>query len=144
MSPSAPIPPVTSVWLHLRAITLVIGVRLALLLAPSKSVLQSVARSTARRLAKRRSPDLAARRVATAVVRCSRVVPGASCLTQALAGQALLASYGHEAQFKVGVARDADGRFSAHAWLELNATPILGERGIERFTPLPDLQQVID
>lgn len=124
--------------------TLVLGVRLALLLAPSKAVLQAVARSTARRRARRPSRNLAPRRVANAVVRCSRIVPGATCLTQALAGRALLASYGHDAHFKVGVARDADGRFSAHAWLELDATPILGERGIERFTPLPDLQQVID
>jgi Transglutaminase-like superfamily len=141
---SSRIPSPAGLWLHLRALALVGTVRVALWLAPSRAVLSTVTRSVARRRARRQRTAITPRRVVAAVVRVSRVVPTATCLTQALAGQALLASYGHDARLKVGVARDDAGAFSAHAWLELDATPILGERGIEQFTPMPDLQRVIE
>jgi hypothetical protein len=54
--------------------------------------------------------------IAWAVRRSARLVPGASCLTQALAVQFLLARRGFKSIIKVGVREDA-GKILAHAWL---------------------------
>ena len=62
-------------------------------------------------------------RTAWGVNHAARFVPGASCLTQALAAQLLLARSGHRSQIQVGVAKGDDGRFVAHAWFERDAHP---------------------
>ncbi|TIR45534.1 MAG: lasso peptide biosynthesis B2 protein, partial [Mesorhizobium sp.] len=46
------------------------------------------------------------RRVAWGVAAAARYVPGASCLTQALAGQYLLARQGKASTISIGIARD--------------------------------------
>jgi len=56
-----------------------------------------------------------------------RYIPQATCLTQALAGKMLLATFGHESCLKIGVSRDQEGKFQAHAWLEDRGGTILGE-----------------
>ena len=77
------------------------------------------------------------RDVVWAVVAVSRRVPRATCLTQALAAQRLLADVGVRAELRIGVARDAGGAFEAHAWLEHEGRIVLGEvDGMERFTTL--------
>jgi hypothetical protein len=75
-------------------------------------------------------------RLAWSVSAASRLVPRASCLTQALAGQKLLARHGHPARLHLGVARGDRGQFEAHAWLEAEGQIILGDRERRRFTPL--------
>ncbi len=55
----------------------------------------------------------------------SRVVPGATCLTQALSLHYLLARFGYPSIVQVGV-RTRDGNFSAHAWVEHDEQPFLG------------------
>jgi len=57
----------------------------------------------------------------------ARWVPGATCLTQALATQTLLARHGYPAGLRIGVMRDARGRLAAHAWLAWQGAVILGE-----------------
>ena len=81
------------------------------------------------------------RRVAWAVRNAARLVPRASCLTQALAGQLILARRGKSSQVRIGVARDEKGRFVAHAWLVSEDRIVLGggEEDIRGFTPLADL-----
>ncbi|MDQ1260873.1 MAG: hypothetical protein QG575_54 [Euryarchaeota archaeon] len=64
-----------------------------------------------------------------------RYVPQATCLTQALAGKMLLATFGHESCLRIGVARDQEGKFLAHAWLEDHGRTILGESE-SKFIPL--------
>jgi hypothetical protein len=64
-------------------------------------------------------------------------VPRASCLTQALAATLILARHGHAATLRVGVAKDPDGSLRAHAWLESEGAPILGEPAPGAFTPFP-------
>lgn len=66
-------------------------------------------------------------RIVSAVRRCSRVVPRATCLTQALAARKLLEKEGHAADLKIGVAKDGS-ILRAHAWLELDGRIILGKR----------------
>ena len=81
------------------------------------------------------------RRVSWGVRNAARVVPGASCLTQALSAQYLLARAGHRSQIQVGVAQDAKGRVLAHAWLISNGSVVVGgsARDIQRYKFLADL-----
>ena len=83
----------------------------------------------------------ALRRVGWGVRNASRLVPRASCLTQALAAQFLLARSGHESRIRIGVAKDATGKFLAHAWLISDGRLVIGGRSSElrRYRSLVDL-----
>lgn len=75
--------------------------------------------------------------VVWSVVAVSRRVPRASCLTQALVAERMLADAGIAVELRVGVARDVEGAFEAHAWLEHEGRIVLGEvEGMERFMTL--------
>ncbi|TAJ88711.1 MAG: lasso peptide biosynthesis B2 protein [Reyranella sp.] len=65
----------------------------------------------------------------------ARRVPGATCLSSALALQRLLSSAGHPSQIHIGVIRDASG-FMAHAWLVHDGVVVIGEEEHERYTHL--------
>jgi hypothetical protein len=84
-------------------------------------------------------PPETARRIGWAVRNVARLVPGASCLTQALAAQYLLARAGCRSELQVGVARDASGRFLAHAWLVSDGRVVIGgtSRELARYALLP-------
>lgn len=88
-----------------------------------------------------RSPASELQRVAWGVKAAARMVPRASCLTQAVAGQLLLARAGLRSDVRIGVAKDDKGKFSAHAWLMSDDRIVLGATAadLERFTPLTDL-----
>ena len=73
--------------------------------------------------------------MAWAVEHAARIVPGATCLTQALAAEVMLRRTGGRPDLRFGVARDA-GDFEAHAWLELGGRVLVGDHGIERYSPL--------
>lgn len=74
--------------------------------------------------------------VVWAVGRASRVVPRATCLTQALAAHILLARSGHRSRLKIGVARTSGRGLRAHAWLESDGAVLLGGSCNEAYTPL--------
>ena len=75
-----------------------------------------------------RTNDLGRRhRVATAVRMVSRCVPGASCLTQALATQLILRLKGDVLPLQLGVAWSKGGNFEAHAWLESEGKVLIGD-----------------
>lgn len=78
-----------------------------------------------------------AERIAWCVSVVSRYIPGATCLTQALTTQIFLVRRGHESVLRIGVGRDSNGVFAAHAWVEEHGRIIIGELGHEGFTPLP-------
>ncbi len=61
-----------------------------------------------------------------AVKVASRYLPGATCLTQALAAQALLTQSGFPSQVEIGVARDDRRRLQAHAWVVCHGQVVLG------------------
>lgn len=67
-------------------------------------------------------------RIVWAVMTSSRAIPGATCLTQAIAAQTMLARRGEEARVHIGVAKNADkaGKFEAHAWVEHAGQIIIG------------------
>jgi hypothetical protein len=83
--------------------------------------------------------DAAARdRTIWAVETVSRQFPAiGTCLMQALAIHALLARQGYDSNLRIGVTRDSDGKFMAHAWLEKNGVILIGESGHQNYTPLP-------
>ena len=85
----------------------------------------------------------------------SRYLPGATCLTQAIAAQALLTHSGFPSQVEIGVAKerkdDRDNRsdkadkaktedesrgFHAHAWVVCKGQVVLGGRQLERYNSL--------
>ena len=69
---------------------------------------------------------------------CSRYVPYASCLTQALAAKRLMHNAGHRAAIKYGVTRGG-GSFEAHAWLEVDGKIVLGKQPFHyRYAVLKD------
>jgi hypothetical protein len=68
-----------------------------------------------------------AERRAWAVRVASRLVPRATCLTQALALCGWLQREGCGSIVQIGVANE-NGRFSAHAWVEYGGIPLLTTR----------------
>lgn len=81
-------------------------------------------------------------RIAWAVRNASRVVPQASCLTQALAAQYLLGRAGHPSRVRIGMAQDQSGAILAHAWLVSDGRVVIGgsDRTVARYTFLTDLE----
>ena len=65
-----------------------------------------------------------------------RRVPQATCLTQALTGQVLLAQKGYASRLWLGVTKDPKGKLMAHAWLEHENSVILGESVQDAHIPL--------
>ena len=61
-----------------------------------------------------------------AVKAVSRYVPVATCLTQALALQWLLARSGHTSRIHLGARKDVEGKFAAHAWVECEDRVVIG------------------
>jgi hypothetical protein len=122
-------------WLLLRAAGLVAAVRLALFLLPFPLVRRAVARA-----GESSHPQLAnirPRRLSWAVQASARRIPKATCLTQALALQALLAQAGRHGDLHIGVAHDTSRVFEAHAWVEYEGEILIGDNGeLARYAPI--------
>ena len=65
-------------------------------------------------------------KITWALMVASRYVPVATCLTQALAGQILLAQHGEPALLQIGVAKNEGGKLEAHAWVESRGRIVIG------------------
>ena len=74
-------------------------------------------------------------RIGWAVRSAARFVPGATCLPQALAAEAILRRRGHPADLRLGVTRGDHG-VEAHAWVESYGRVIVGDGDLDRFEPL--------
>jgi hypothetical protein len=79
--------------------------------------------------------------ISNAIRSCARIVPGASCLTQALAAEVLMKRREHACALRLGVARNGDGRLRAHAWLESNGVAVVGG-GLSDYTLLPTFESL--
>jgi hypothetical protein len=118
----------------LRAAIVVMTVRLALLVLPFRRVHAFMA---VQRLESQRPGRAPARQWAWAVGVVARRIPGASCLTQALALQWLLAREGQAAIIHLGVAKQAAAGFEAHAWLESGGEILIGgDESLDRYSPI--------
>ena len=77
------------------------------------------------------------RRVRWAVEAAARHLPlSLTCLPQALAATWMLQARGYAPRMHYGVTTSDTGGFKAHAWVELDDTPVIGHRGATRFTLL--------
>jgi hypothetical protein len=56
----------------------------------------------------------------------SPYIPGATCLTQALAALTLLGHFGQPASLRFGIARQECGELTAHAWVETEGKTVIG------------------
>lgn len=122
------------------ALILVAACRVALHVVPSSRVRHLAARPAVR------SPSLSQfppERLAWAVGAAARRIPGATCLTQALALHRLLAKAGHAAEIRIGVAKGERGRLDSHAWVVCHGTVLSGDDGdLGRFEPILSLGTV--
>ena len=64
---------------------------------------------------------------------CSRYVLYASCLTQALATRTLLQMKGQRSYLKIGVKKNENEKFAAHAWVEIEGRIIIGKHPYHHF-----------
>jgi hypothetical protein len=69
-----------------------------------------------------------------------RYIPGATCLSQALALQAMLADSGLEASVQIGVRRAPHAEFKAHAWVSFQGEIVLGGPDVSDYVHLTVLE----
>ena len=117
--------------LLLRALFLVSAVRLGLFLLPFRILQRFTKRGSGKSSAVR-----SAAKCVWAVRAVSRYVPGATCLTQALAAQALLAQSGYGSRIEFGVRNDEHSGFLAHAWLVCGEQIVIGGAQANGYFPL--------
>jgi hypothetical protein len=134
--------PSSDILLLAEALLTVSAVRVALWLFPFRFVHGWLSRIKRDLLSRRIRIHSGVGRVVWAVRVVSRVVPRATCLTQAIAAQLLLALAGEPSTLRIGVARRDKGAFEAHAWIEHDDTIIIGGSTRKGFTPLPELSEV--
>ncbi len=61
----------------------------------------------------------------------ARVLGDGTCLTQALTARQLLQVNGYPAELRIGVAKQADGKLAAHAWVESEGEIVIGGTAAE-------------
>ena len=111
--------------LLVRTALLLLGVRLALAVAP----FGRVERATQRLMAA--TPGATHKRVPRerlvwAVKAASGPIPGPRCLTQGLVLKVLLERHGYPACLRMGFAKDGGDTFEGHAWVESQGQVVLG------------------
>jgi hypothetical protein len=72
-----------------------------------------------------------------AVSIASRYVPQATCLTQAVALHILLKRGGFQSRVRIGVSKN-NRKFESHAWVENQGQIVLGDLGLQQYTPMLD------
>lgn len=72
--------------------------------------------------------------VGQAVASAAQYVPGALCVSQALATQVMLARRGEPSIIHFGFLRSQAGAVEGHAWLEVDGAVVIGDMGLDDFT----------
>lgn len=120
--------------MYLRAYFTLVRVRATLTFLSFRQIAASRPRKT-------RATSMTPVEIAAVISRVSRLVPGATCLTQAASAHYILKLYGHPSTIRVGVRPAKDNRFAAHAWLLHDDRIILGgdENSLAGYKILTDL-----
>lgn len=80
-------------------------------------------------------------RTARALQRAAHWLPSATCLPQALAGNAMLSLQGYESRVRIGVAALPGRRLRAHAWLLCGDDIVVGDsEELTDFVTMTDLR----
>jgi hypothetical protein len=129
--------PLPELRLFAAAAALLPVIRLLLLVAPFEAVHRRT-RAAPRAIAAPPREDGAVASVVWSVRAAARRIPFATCLSQALAVQFLLARRGIESTLWLGARRTEVGRFSAHAWVQCGGRFVIGgpTEGFSLFPPL--------
>ncbi len=117
-------------------------IRVALYVHPFNHVQRRYARRTHPKAstATPHAHGIEARAIGIAVRRASRLVPGATCLPQALTTRVMLERHGIPNELLIGVAKTDDGTLEAHAWIEVDDKVIIGNlNDLSRFHRMPEL-----
>ena len=123
-------------WLVVEAIVLIGLVQAGLRVLPFATLLRllAAAKRVRRRARTRHS------RIAWAVDRAARLVPGRTCLTDALAADVMLCRRGCQSFLRIGVKprRGGAGPLEAHAWVESDGSIVAGElETLDEYWRLP-------
>ena len=121
-------------------LVMIVLIRLLLWVLASRTSLRLVRRLAALGPRAARAVRPPAERLAWMVSAASRVVPRATCLTQAVAGQLLLRHYGYDSSLCLGVAKSTSADFLAHAWIEHDQRVLVGGGYSGAFVRLPALR----
>lgn len=125
-----------------QSLLFVLGIRLGLWILPFRWLNGWLAKVGAANLDSRPVNWITIHNVARSVRSCSRYVPHASCLTQALATQTLLRLRGLDSQLRFGVDKDENRKLIAHAWVESNGKIIIGKLAdLHRYSVLSQKQE---
>lgn len=126
-------------FLYLRTWLLLFRIRLMLWVLPYRRWRQ-IAAQMIRVENERQLERPQVNQITRAVRVMSKYVPQASCLTQALAAQTLLANEGQRSQLRVGVTQNG-GKLEAHAWVQIDGRVVIGGReSVVRFSAFPTLE----
>ena len=117
--------------LFLRALGLVLGVRIGLFVLPFRTLQRLTAKPVLQG-----ATLCPIGRCVWAVRAASRYVPRATCLTQALAGQRILAASGYESHVEIGVGKDEHRRFRAHAWVVCGGEIVIGHEEADQYVSI--------
>ena len=128
-----------------RAAFLILFIRLGLQLMPFRTLRRLLSKMGRVRQDALPPDEVSIRQVVWAVSAAGRRMPWAStCLTRALAAQVMLGRLGEPTALSIGVAKDEQDKFKAHAWLESRGEVVIGgEESLTEFTKLPDLERKI-
>lgn len=112
------------------------AIRVVLTVSSYRTALRLIERAPPRKL-----PDIPIPVIVWAVRHTARLVPGATCLTQAIATRYLLSRIGEPCIIRVGMAQGGSQALEAHAWVIHQGKVLIGgdSEDIGRFTPLVDL-----
>jgi hypothetical protein len=115
------------------------AVRLGLWLLPFRTLRRLLKHS--RRPSRRWSKigHVSPEQIAWAVTLAAHYIPN-TCLSRALATQALLERAGFSTYLRIGLAKKSSGQLEAHAWVESQGKIVIGALGdLSRYVPLPPL-----
>ncbi len=124
----------SGVALRLEALLLLRSVRRGLATRQFKEVQAELAGPSGRSRTKREAAVGTAVGVGQAVESAARFVPGARCVAQSLAAQAMLVRRGVPSRIHFGFRRAATGAVEGHAWLEVEGRIVAGDGDLHGFT----------
>jgi hypothetical protein len=117
--------------LLLQAAAWLVWIRLLLFIFPFRHV-----KILVHRWSKPRRAGFPTHRLAYLIKAAAHRIPRTTCLPRALVAQILLCRHGHHAELHIGVARDSNGKFEAHAWVESAGQVVIGGSAVGRYRRL--------
>jgi hypothetical protein len=121
----------------LKAVSFLIYFRLLVAFMSLQKILKKISQRTiAGKKSAHKRLDL--QKTAYLIKAAGAFVPLSTCLSKSLAGFFLFESQGYLTELHVGVQKTKSAHFTAHAWLTINGTIILGcLPDIDNYTELP-------